>query len=318
MAEDQVQYWIYPTEEGMDALSTLAWVWELVDDLVNKYIWHLNIFNLSIQNDKDGWHLEGKVDYGESVEDEWMVISLLVHITKKLNNLCARVVDTDGEILLIEAANTLPRWAGEPDIADGRVFLYGGQVHLLAPCKTPGDISPFPHGRPNPSSAARYIATYPHLTQAGQPVQKAIIDRIGGLPKDVSSNLHTTTVVIPDILAALLHNNHQAVSDIVHALRDQDHLDMRKTRSMPRIKQTKTGSYALTFPRCLYALLSSINVRPHRSCKWSIDEKDRGQVLGFKLSLGLEIILSRYRPPHQTNSEDEGCSAEFAKFSVSS
>jgi len=39
-----------------------------------------------------------------------------------------RVTDSDGEILLIEAADCIPRWAAEPEAAEGRVYLYRGQV----------------------------------------------------------------------------------------------------------------------------------------------------------------------------------------------
>lgn len=38
--------------------------------------------------------------------------------------------DTDGEFLLIEAANELPSWVS-PDNAENRLWLSGGQLHLI-------------------------------------------------------------------------------------------------------------------------------------------------------------------------------------------
>ncbi len=64
------------------------------------------------------------------------------------------------------------RWAGEPDLADGRVYLYNGDVHLVAPCSGPGDLTPFPVGTPQPGNLAMFLAKYPHLSLAKSEVQK--------------------------------------------------------------------------------------------------------------------------------------------------
>ena len=64
--------------------------------------------------------LQGRTEYGDSIEDEWMVVWLLRELTKEFENLWVKVVDNDGEFLLIEAAETLPKWL-EPEIANNRV-----------------------------------------------------------------------------------------------------------------------------------------------------------------------------------------------------
>ena len=46
------------------------------------------------------------------------------------------------------------------------------KVHLLPVCKTPGDVTPFPVGIPNPNAAAAFIAEYPQLSRAKDNVQK--------------------------------------------------------------------------------------------------------------------------------------------------
>lgn len=65
-------------------------------------------------------HLRGLTNYGDSVEDEWLIVYILRELTKQFPDLWVKVVDTDGEFLLIEAANALPRWLN-PEIADNRV-----------------------------------------------------------------------------------------------------------------------------------------------------------------------------------------------------
>lgn len=64
--------------------------------------------------------LRGRTNYGDSIEDEWVIVYLLRELTKKHKDIWVKVVDSDGEFLLIEAAGTLPAWL-EPEVADNRV-----------------------------------------------------------------------------------------------------------------------------------------------------------------------------------------------------
>jgi len=64
-------------------------------------------------------YLHGLTNYGDSVEDEWLIVYILKELSTKFPSLWIKVVDTDGEFLLIEAANALPRWLN-PEIADNR------------------------------------------------------------------------------------------------------------------------------------------------------------------------------------------------------
>lgn len=64
--------------------------------------------------------LRGRTNYGDSVEDEWLVVYMLWELSKQHSDVWIKTVDTDGEFLLIEAANALPRWLN-PEIADNRV-----------------------------------------------------------------------------------------------------------------------------------------------------------------------------------------------------
>jgi hypothetical protein len=65
-------------------------------------------------------YLHGLTNYGDSVEDEWLIVYILKELSNRFPELWIKVVDTDGEFLLIEAANALPRWLN-PEIADNRV-----------------------------------------------------------------------------------------------------------------------------------------------------------------------------------------------------
>jgi len=56
------------------------------------------------------------------VDDEWLIVYLLRELSSKFKDAWIRVYDADGEFLLIEAANVLPKWLN-PEVAENRVSL---------------------------------------------------------------------------------------------------------------------------------------------------------------------------------------------------
>lgn len=60
--------------------------------------------------------------FGDNIEDEWLIVYLILEVTKVHSNLIAQVQDNDGYFLLIEAADFLPAWAN-PDTTENRVII---------------------------------------------------------------------------------------------------------------------------------------------------------------------------------------------------
>ena len=69
--------------------------------------------------------LEGRSAFGDNIEDEWFIARVIFHITSCMPDVVASICDTDGEFLLIEAAQYLPNWV-QPDQVQNRVFIYQG------------------------------------------------------------------------------------------------------------------------------------------------------------------------------------------------
>lgn len=67
-------------------------------------------------------HLGGVTQFGDNVEDEWFIVYLLKHITRTFSDVAAVVSDNDGQFLLIEAAEHLPKWL-DPDCSENRVSI---------------------------------------------------------------------------------------------------------------------------------------------------------------------------------------------------
>ncbi|KAF4741185.1 hypothetical protein FOZ63_014454, partial [Perkinsus olseni] len=59
--------------------------------------------------------------YGDALHDEWLLLSLLISLTRKYSKVACQVADVDGDPLLIEAAAALPKWLS-PENAGNRVW----------------------------------------------------------------------------------------------------------------------------------------------------------------------------------------------------
>ncbi len=94
----------------------------LTKKLLGNFIWQRESFvlELSREDSKVQSFLRGRTNYGDAVEDEWLIVYILRELSKTFPQLWIRIVDTDGQFLLIEAANALPRWLN-PENADFRV-----------------------------------------------------------------------------------------------------------------------------------------------------------------------------------------------------
>ncbi|KAG0284762.1 hypothetical protein BGZ96_010893 [Linnemannia gamsii] len=168
LAEDTVSYAIYlpssptPTSTTSDstiqiqnhatALESLQVTRILINSIVAElskdYIWHKDAFSLSIASGQGKGstgqpYLRGHTRFGDSIDDEWVVVHLLREITKRIPGSIARVQDNDGEFLLIEAADHIPAWL-DPENSDNRVFIYQGNLHIIPIATTAEEKKFFP------------------------------------------------------------------------------------------------------------------------------------------------------------------------------
>lgn len=75
-------------------------------------------------------HLWGRLGFGDSVDDAWFVVGLLLQLSREQRDVTITVRDDEGELLLIEAALAIPRWL-TPESAHNRVFIRRGAVHII-------------------------------------------------------------------------------------------------------------------------------------------------------------------------------------------
>ena len=145
LPEDCVEYAIHVIDPSLKASSLrdrlrliLSAANRLVKNLLKDYIWQRDAFALELTHDhgrivfRDFYRkirpdvqagasfLNGRTNYGDSVEDEWLIVYILRELSRQFPEAWIKVNDTDGEFLLVEASNALPRWLN-PEVASNRV-----------------------------------------------------------------------------------------------------------------------------------------------------------------------------------------------------
>lgn len=254
-------------------------------------------------------HIEGYTCYGDNVEDEWFIVFLLFELTKSDSELVVKVDDTDGDFLLIEAADYLPKWV-DPDTSDNRVFIHQNHVHLI-PMKT----GPLPRDTPLIPEAIKVIRSYPYETKSTPEIQGAITHRIGGYPEKIFESHHRTKCYVPAAVAALLEHEPNLISAAVNAFYSRDPLDMRACRAMKYFPPENRVTKVVTMTRCMYGQLMGQKYNPDKRIGWDMPPlnsiKFKSFDLGMKIACGFEIIVANLKPTSAANEDGVPDTSDF-------
>ncbi|GJP32367.1 hypothetical protein CLOM_g16963 [Closterium sp. NIES-68] len=274
-------------------------------------------------------HLYGRTRYGACVDDEWLVAWLLLAISARLPFLSIRLRDADGDFVLIEAADALPRWLS-PSCSRNRLLLRQGRLHLVHPrLRRP----PYRHASLHAALAAVRSAHEP--TEASEKIHRAVMRRLEGLPGTALAAVHTARCRLPIRAAQVLHLDPSLVPLAAHAFLQSDHGSStspapsfsRHSSSLPlflphsscpcALASSRPGAPPCTtsptppptapsrappctalvdvmvsFPRACFAQLSLRPFSPPRAfpLPFPSDPLYPSALLGSKLALGLELL----------------------------
>ncbi|GKZ23133.1 hypothetical protein AbraIFM66951_000040 [Aspergillus brasiliensis] len=270
---------------------------ELVKDLLKDYIWQRESFRLEITKDDGVTSLHGRTNFGDSIEDEWVIVYLLRELTKKHKNVWAKAVDGDGQFLLVEAAATLPAWL-EPEVADNRVWINQGQLVIIKPKNDKKDRVT---EKISLSEARKIITEEPGRLMRSTMIQEEAFYRLRNYPKQINENLHSAFVTIPRKVAFLLHQKPAYISAAVEAFYLRDPIALRPLRSKDTdsfiFKPEDFVTVSVRFTRVGYAQLKSQDFPVPKSWNDKLpttdDQKayDRAEI-GMKLACGFEMLLT--------------------------
>ncbi|KKK16385.1 hypothetical protein ARAM_002773 [Aspergillus rambellii] len=269
---------------------------ELVKDLLKDYIWQREGFRLEITKDQGVTSLSGRSNFGDSIEDEWVIVYLLRELTKKHKDIWARVTDSDGQFLLVEAAGALPSWL-EPDIADNRVWINQGELVIIKPKKENNRVTE----RLSLSESGQILMGEPGRLMRSAMVQEEAFYRLRNYPKQISENLHSALVTIPRKVAFLLHQKPAYISAAVEAFYLRDPIALRPLRAKDTdslvFKPEDFVTVSTRFTRVGYAQVKSQDFPAPKSWVGKLpttDDRllyDRAET-GMKVTCGFEMLLS--------------------------
>ncbi|XP_062286099.1 protein ecdysoneless homolog [Scomber scombrus] len=325
--EDMVQYQLFLIQSDDSTLQhSEEHLSHLVEEILAKvapllmqYIWQNQSFNLSYHPEKGGVpaHIGGSTQFGDNVEDEWFIVYLLKKITEAFPDLAARVEDNDGEFLLIEAADYLPKWLN-PDTSENRVFLCRGELLILP---YPSKSSPVGVSRdvvPSVAQAVALLSTNPEACRASPKICSALRKRLEGYPDKTKSGLHRAHCFIPAGIAMVLAQRPDLVAPAVSAFYLRDPVDLQACRSFKNFPPDTRVLTLVTFTRCLYAQLQQQQFTPDRRSGFSLPPRSHQQYkaheLGMKLAHGFEILCSKCTLPSSEPDAPVSCNPQWKGF----
>ncbi|KAM6916341.1 protein ecdysoneless homolog [Xenentodon cancila] len=327
LQEDAVQYRLFlvqpdrsapqQTEEHLKLL--VPEILAKIAPLLVQYIWQHEPFNLKYYPEKENIpaHIGGSTQFGDNVEDEWFIVFLLQQITETFSDLAARVEDNDGEFLLIEAADYLPKWLN-PDTSENRVFFFRGRLHIL-PCPSKSNSKGFSHDVvPSVAQALALLSTHPEACQASPEICSALRKRLEGYPEKIQSSLHRAHCFIPAGIATVLARRPDLVAPAVSAFYLRDPVDLQACRNFKTFPPDTRVLTSVTFTRCLYAQLQQQRFTPDRRSGFNLPPRTHPQFmaheLGMKLAHGFEILCSKCRLPSSEPNAAVSCNPQWKGF----
>ncbi|TRM60141.1 SGT1 protein-domain-containing protein [Schizophyllum amplum] len=318
IAEDTLHYTVYPPPEYTDKASATtfaACIQELVEQLLPEYfIWHRDPFEVKLAANPDiqgQWMLEGRMRVGDSVDDEWCTVWLLREISARWD-VAISVYDSDGEFLLIEAAEALPPWV-QPSNTENRVWLYKSHLHLI----------PLAHASsPSKKRRRRKLPNAPDSDDEDDiaTVEGIVWNRISGYPAAFRQHVHTTKAYLPADVARALSVRPELVQRAVEAFYTRDAIQLRYAHKMSRFPPQPSALMTVRMTRTAYAQLTGQKFFPPKVFgQWKEAEGSkelRQKDVGMKLlAVGFEILFqeSKARLNSSKQKDNDGSSSMDAR-----
>jgi hypothetical protein len=262
---------------------------------LTSFVWQREPFALTVEEGR----VCGSTAFGDSQNDEWFIVFLLVELSRMVPEAVVEVWDGDGQLLLIEAAMHLPEWL-EPDTSEHRVFLFRGELQLVGMPEEGQAEQPFAPLRVTRESAVEIVRTYgpQRLTRASDAIQQCLAKRLAEMPqRALVENHHYCRLLLPLSLARALQQRPAIVAQAVEAFYYRDESEAQKllrNRRELRFADESNVCVRVRFTRLLYVqmLQQSFDCPPHMVLPPEKDPLRRAAELGARLVCGFELLWS--------------------------
>ncbi|KAA8905958.1 hypothetical protein TRICI_005209 [Trichomonascus ciferrii] len=274
--ESVVKYEVVTFSGGRRLREVLEYCHKEVVPLIGDYQWHREAFNLNFFILQEIACLYGITDIGSCLEDEWVIVFLLRKLSEKFSDIWVQVTDTDGEFLLIEAANVLPKWL-VPEISDNRIWINNGEVCIIPDHE-------FAEIAPTFREAVEYLRLGGDMYR-DERVTKEAFNRMKDYPEQAKANsTHRIKVIVPRKVAALLKQYPVYMSLALELFNSRSPEDEKIVRRRAVFPQNDTVECTVRFTRLQYAHMLG---QP-----FDEDIEDDRESMGNKVSAAMELLYA--------------------------
>ena len=310
---DQAVFFIYPDAEALKnefaslnfktnekdfMQNRLKALWidikKSFEDLAKSYFWHDEGIHWEIM-DKLGSSFNnficGKIRFGDGMEDEWFVVKLLLVISAADSSLVISVFDSDGDFILIEAAEVLPHWL-EPENSKNRIFIHDGKIKIVP-------IEKFPN-EPTLQEALKFIRQS-RVKADREEIEIFRVIQAKMLEIGENQKLHHAKVRFPLRIAQILYENEKLIGPAISSFYHREPESMGKCLlKMSRFNPNKSGgplvSTTIPMTRIQFAQLACQEFIFPSNEEVDFDlmacENFIAAELGMKITCGFEILMS--------------------------
>lgn len=329
LPDDCIAYTVYALSSTLDSSNDSEtrlrlkeiqrYATELQKQWLREYIWQRQGFSLEMDKD-DGEVgnclertaksrltvnlgmscLRGRTEYGDSIEDEWVVVWLLREITKRFSDAWVKVTDNDGEFLLVEASGSLPGWL-EPEVAENRVWINDGQLKIIKPASSARSAKRTEE-KVTPSDARQVILKEPKRFMHSTLMEEEAFYRLRNYPSQIAQNMHFALATVPRKIAFLLRQKPAYITPAVEAFYLRDPISLKRLNTENSVTELPIApddliTASVQFPKVAYAQLKSQEFASPAAFKDMIPVDlvgaDRAQAeTGMKITCGFEMLLT--------------------------
>ncbi|KAF2026687.1 SGT1-domain-containing protein [Setomelanomma holmii] len=304
LPEDVVEYIIYVIDTKLSDVQTRERLQafqrslhQLEKKFLKDYIWQRESLCLNLVREEGRWFLKGRTNFGDSVADEWLIVWLLRELSKEFRDAWIRVYDTDGEFLLIEAANALPKWLN-PEVAENRVWINSHRLLVIPLGREETDPAPLAL-----KTALAILDDTPARPQHYPKVEKEAFHRLDSYPAAIAENQHHATLPLPRKVAHILHINPSYIAPVVEAFYLRDPISIRLLQpgksKIPLIFPPEDFVHvSVRFTKVLYAQLLGQQWSPPPPWDTALEKLiENGTAaekaeIGVKVAAGMQMLLA--------------------------
>ncbi|KAJ9461483.1 hypothetical protein DIPPA_60024 [Diplonema papillatum] len=310
LGDGTMEYAIYSaTEDATNAYweGLRERVFAIIGDWADQYMWHRQRLHFKLEEKGGRKCLAGVLFFGENGEDEWYVTGLLLKVSAEIDDVLVHVVDSDGQFLLIEAADALPPWM-DPEGMDNRIFLRNGYVIAIPPVpENPGQCYALAPILNRGKTQQHNVSDCPHVpldVALEVVVRSSCLDlrccevtdslkaRISGYPSAcLQDQKHCVSLRLPTPVAVALTAVPSLLPTAVLTFCERTPDDLRFMKLMPTFSPIRVGiSIApVKMTKLLYAMLSQQQFEPYIAHFGPVPDRAKESSLYRQYMLGAHV-----------------------------